>query len=82
MVTVLSIKINTYKPLQKGRDLLISISLSLPFYIFIFFPPVSLLRKADIRNPLCYLLMNAVASRSVSGSFQLPLTEASPSLAA
>ena len=34
--------------------------------------------KADIRNPLRYLLMNAVASRSVSGSFQLPLTEASP----
>ena len=34
-------------------------------------------RKADIRNPLRYLLMNAVASRSVSGSFQLPLTEAS-----
>ena len=33
--------------------------------------------KADIRNPLRYLLMNAVASRSVSGSFQLPLTEAS-----
>ena len=32
------------------------------------------LRKADIRNPLCYLLMNAVASRPVSGSFQLPLT--------
>ena len=30
--------------------------------------------KADIRNPLRYLLMNAVASRSVSGSFQLPLT--------
>ena len=28
--------------------------------------------KADIRNPLRYLLMNAVASRSVSGSFQLP----------
>ena len=34
--------------------------------------------KADIRNPLRYLLMKAVASRSVSGSFQLPLTEASP----
>ena len=34
--------------------------------------------KADIRNPLRYLLMNAVASRSVSGSFQLPLTEAFP----
>ena len=34
--------------------------------------------KAYIRNPLLYLLMNAVASRSVSGSFQLPLTEASP----
>ena len=34
--------------------------------------------KADIRNPLRYLLMNAVASPSVSGSFQLPLTEASP----
>ena len=32
------------------------------------------LSKADIRNPLRYLLMNAVASRSVSGSFQLPLT--------
>ena len=32
------------------------------------------MRKADIRNPLRYLLMNAVASRSVSGSFQLPLT--------
>ena len=32
------------------------------------------LRKADIRNPLRYLLMNAVASRPVSGSFQLPLT--------
>ena len=30
--------------------------------------------KADIRNPLRYLLMNAVASQSVSGSFQLPLT--------
>ena len=30
--------------------------------------------KADIRNPLRYLLMNAVASRSASGSFQLPLT--------
>ena len=30
--------------------------------------------KADIRNPLRYLLMNAVASRPVSGSFQLPLT--------
>jgi len=28
------------------------------------------------------LLMNAVASRSVSGSFQFPLTEASPSPAA
>ena len=27
--------------------------------------------KADIRNPLRYLLMNAVASRSVNGSFQL-----------
>ena len=38
----------------------------------------ALMRKADIRNPLRYLLMNAVASRSVSGSFQLPLTEASP----
>uniref|UniRef100_UPI0040254E18 hypothetical protein n=1 Tax=Blautia stercoris TaxID=871664 RepID=UPI0040254E18 len=34
--------------------------------------------KADIRNPLRYLLMNAVASQSVSESFQLPLTEASP----
>ena len=34
--------------------------------------------KAYIRNPLLYLLMNAVASRSVSGSFQLSLTEASP----
>ena len=34
--------------------------------------------KADIRTPLRYLLMNAVALRSVSGSFQLPLTEASP----
>ena len=34
--------------------------------------------RADIRNPLHSLLMNAVASRSVSGSFQLPLTEASP----
>ena len=34
--------------------------------------------KEDIRNPLRYLLMNAVASRSVSGSFQLPLTKASP----
>ena len=30
--------------------------------------------KADIRNPLRYLLMNAVASQYVSGSFQLPLT--------
>ena len=30
--------------------------------------------KADIRNPLRCLLMNAVASRFVSGSFQLPLT--------
>ena len=38
--------------------------------------------KAYIRNPLLYLLMNAVASRSVSGSFQFPLTEASPSPAA
>ena len=37
---------------------------------------------ADIRNPLRYLFMNAVALRSVSGSFQLPLTEASPSSAA
>ena len=35
---------------------------------------VGLSGKADIRNPLRYLLMNAVASRSVSGSFQLPLT--------
>ena len=34
--------------------------------------------KAYIRNPLLYLLMNAVASRSVSGSWRLPLTEASP----
>ena len=34
--------------------------------------------KADIRNPLRYLLMNAAASRSVSGGFQLPLTEVSP----
>ena len=31
--------------------------------------------KADIRNPrFAGLLMNAVASQSVSGSFQLPLT--------
>ena len=30
--------------------------------------------KAFMSNPLRYLLMNAVASRSVSGSFQLPLT--------
>ena len=38
--------------------------------------------KTNIRNPLRYLLMNAVALRSVSGSFQLSLTEASPSPAA
>ena len=30
--------------------------------------------KAFMSNPLRYLLMNAVASRYVSGSFQLPLT--------
>ena len=30
--------------------------------------------KAFMSNPLRYLLMNAVASRSVSGSYQLPLT--------
>ena len=30
--------------------------------------------KAFMSTPLRYLLMNAVASRSVSGSFQLPLT--------
>ena len=40
------------------------------------------MRKADIRNPLRYLLMNAVASQSVSGSFQLSLTEAFPPPAA
>ena len=46
---------------------------------FTFFTVTPQKCKADIRNPLRYLLMNAVALRSVSGSFQLPLTEASRS---
>jgi len=57
--------------IQKYKAIFYSIFLSLHFDC-----------KTDIRNPLRYLLMNAVALRSVSGSFQLSLTEASPSPAA
>ena len=52
-----------------ARMCLTCVRLETIFVLVIYLP-----RKADIRNPLRYLLMNAVASRSVSGSFQLPLT--------
>ena len=57
----------TIKNNRTQYRLLISASASLPL---IYFTEKKQECKADIRNPLRYLLMNAVASRSVRGSIR------------